>query len=89
MSILNMNRKLTREQAEEVCIELRSGTTRAKIAEEFGISSALVQQINNGKSYRIYQLRYPIIGTVAKKRTPKEEYPIEDSYACNAYQQMN
>lgn len=75
-----MTNKLNREQAEEVCIELREGTPREKIAKEFGISGALVQQINSGKSYRIYRMRYPIVSTVGKERTPKIEYPIEDSY---------
>jgi hypothetical protein len=89
-----MTNKLTREQAEEICVELREGTIREKIAKGFGVSPALIQQINNGRSYRIYGMRYPIASTyggkpIAKKRTPKEEYPIEDSYACNAYQQMN
>ena len=89
-----MTNKLTREQAEEICVELREGTLREKIAEGFGISTALVQQINNGKSYQIYGMRYPIASTyggkpIEKKRTAKVEYPLEDSYTCNAYQPMN
>ena len=88
MSTLNMTNKLTREQAEEVCIELREGVSRAKIAEMFGISRALVDQINYGKSYPIYQMRYPIV-KFRSKSIEAEEYPLEDSYTCNAYQPMN
>ena len=74
-----MTNKLTREQAEEVCIELREGTSRAEIAEEFGISRALVDQINHGKSYPIYRMQYPIVKPRSKP-SEAEEYPIEDSY---------
>ena len=75
-----MSNKLSREQVEEVWIELREGTPHKKIAEEFGVSRALIQQVNNGRCYRIHGMQYPIVSTVGKERTPKIEYPIEDSY---------
>ena len=75
-----MSNKLSREQVEEIWIELREGTPHKKIAEEFGVSRAIIQQVNNGRCYRVHGMRYPIVSTVAKERTPKVEYPIEDSY---------
>ena len=83
-----MTNKLTREQAEEVCIELRDGSSRRAIATMFGISRALVDQINYGTSYPIYNLEYPIVKPKVKCIS-QYEYPIEDSYSCSTHNALN
>lgn len=53
--------KLTRDQIEEVYIELRSGELEIKdIAKSFGISTASVTNINVGKYYQDPMIKYPI-----------------------------
>lgn len=53
--------KLTRDQIEEVYIELRSGElTILEIAKSFGIGVSSVTNINIGKYYQDPLIKYPI-----------------------------
>jgi len=53
-------KKLTEDEAEEIRIDLREGRTFSEIANEWGISPALVQKINEGKNYTLEGFHYPV-----------------------------
>lgn len=55
------NQKLTDEQAKEVRDLLRNSfLTQREIAEKFGVEESIIKYINNGISYYLPELNYPI-----------------------------
>ena len=68
---------LTKDEIEEVYVELREGTPLQSIAEMFDTSYATIQNVNDGKYYQVRGMRYPIV--VRRKKYPKEP-PINDPF---------
>ena len=68
---------LTKDEIEEVYIELREGTPFQSIAEMFDVSYATIQNVNDGKYYQVPGMRYPIV--VRRKKYGKEP-PINDPF---------
>ena len=54
--------RLSSQQLEEISVEIREGTSFTKIAEDFKVSYASIQNINEGNThkYRIANFEYPI-----------------------------
>lgn len=63
--------KLTKEQAEEVLIELRECELEIReIAKIFNVSSKTISLINKGKAYKVNNYNYPV-----RERTPTYKEP--------------
>jgi hypothetical protein len=60
-------RILTKNEAEEVRIDIRDGVDFAAIAKEWRISTHAVSDINGGHTYKIRGFTYPIVQRVKKK----------------------
>ena len=52
--------KLTEDEAEEIRIDLREGVSFQTIANEWNISTVLVEKINYGLSYILDGYHYPV-----------------------------
>ena len=63
--------KLTQDSVEEIYIELREGTSYNAIAKMFNVSCATIQNVNNGKYFRIPDMIYPIRDTKTKELISK------------------
>lgn len=59
-------RILTKNEAEEVRIDIRDGVDFATIAKEWRISQHAVSDINSGHTYKIRGFTYPIVERVKK-----------------------
>jgi transposase len=65
---MNPQTKLNNDSVEEILVELREGTPCRQIAEWFGVSPSLVQQIKEGKRWRIPGYNYPVLKLDAELR---------------------
>ena len=72
---------LTKDEIEEVYIELREGTPLQSIAEMFDTSYATIQNVNDGKYYQVRGMRYPIVDR--RRKINKE--PDETSFFWDSY----
>jgi hypothetical protein len=73
--------KLTQDDVEEIHIELREGTSYNAIAKMFDTSYATIQNVNNGKYFRIPDMRYPIVDRRHKYgKEPGELNDFWDTY---------
>jgi hypothetical protein len=72
---------LTKDEVEEVYIELREGTPMKSIAEMFGVSSATIYNLNCGTHYQVRGMRYPIVDRHKKYgKEPSINDPFWDTY---------
>ena len=72
---------LTKDEIEEVYIELREGTPLQSIAKMFDVSYATIQNVNDGKYYQVRGMMYPIVKRRKKYATePSIQDPFWDSY---------
>jgi hypothetical protein len=63
---------LTKDEIEEVYIELREGTPMKSIAKMFDVSVTCLQDFNKGRYYKVPGMRYPIVDR--QKKYGKEPY---------------
>ena len=61
------------EQVEEIYVELREGTSFSKIGKMFDVSTATIQNVNNGKYFRVDYMTYPIVDRRRKYLTEPGE----------------
>ena len=72
---------LNEDKVEEIYIELREGTSYKAIAEMFDVSFATIQNVNNGKYFRIPDIIYPIVDRRHKYgKEPGELSDFWDTY---------
>ncbi len=74
------------EQVEEIYVELREGTSFSKIGKMFGVSTATIQNVNNGKYFRVDYMTYPIVDRRRKYLTePGEKDDFWDWFVPEPY----
>ncbi len=59
--------RFTDDDIEQIYIELRDGTPHRKIGEMFGVSTSMIQHINQGRQYGRTGWHYPIVDRPKKK----------------------
>ena len=68
-NINNHNSKITKRQLEEICNLLEnSNKSMLEIGKEYNVSSAVISNINNGKTYKDKNKEYPIRKKRAKRK---------------------
>ena len=74
------------EQVEEIYIELREGTSYAKIEKMFGVSGATIRNVNLGKHFKLDYITYPIVDRRRKYLTePGENDDFWDWFVPEPY----
>ena len=72
---------LNEDKVEEIYVELREGTSLATIGKMFDVSFATIQNVNNGKYFRIPDIIYPIVDRSRKYgKEPGERDDFWDTY---------
>jgi len=72
---------LNEDKVEEIYVELREGSSYKAIAEMFDVSYATIQNVNNGKYFRIPDVIYPIVDRRHKYgKEPRYEDDFWDTY---------
>jgi hypothetical protein len=72
---------LSKDQIEEVYIELREGTPMKTIGKMFKISATSIQDYNKGVYYQVSGMRYPIVNRLKKYgKEPHHGDPFWDTY---------
>ena len=80
-SFKSLSAKLDEDKVEEIYVELREGTSYKAIAEMFDVSYATIQNVNNGKYFRIPDVIYPIVDRRHKYgKEPRYEDEFWDTY---------
>ena len=80
-SFKSLSAKLNEDKVEEIYVELREGTSYKAIAEMFDVSYATIQNVNNGKYFRIPDVIYPIVDRRHKYgKEPRYEDEFWDTY---------
>ena len=80
-SFKSLSAKLDEDKVEEIYVELREGTSYKAIAEMFDVSYATIQNVNNGKYFRIPDVIYPIVDRRHKYgKEPRYEDDFWDTY---------
>lgn len=72
---------LTKDEVEEVYIELREGTIMSLIAKTFNVSVTCIQDYNKGRYYKVEGMSYPIVDRLLKyKSEPSHGDPFWDTF---------
>ena len=80
-SFKSLSAKLDEDKVEEIYVELREGASYKAIAEMFDVSYATIQNVNNGKYFRIPDVIYPIVDRRHKYgKEPRYEDDFWDTY---------
>ena len=80
-SFKSLSAKLDEDKVEEIYVELREGASYKAIAEMFDVSYATIQNVNNGKYFRIPDVIYPIVDRRHKYgKEPRYEDEFWDTY---------